>query len=244
MAGNGRLDLVHQNAIHVETIRKAQRHQKLHTEFSINPRRKCELLHAKRGHSINKNAKCTINLAIYLKYLLELAFSAESSREISELWWSLTYWSHWSISEYILQSYRLPLILLFSLCVHVFSLVSVHILPDKPMAKEPTEVMEENCEFTPALPLMTRENNTLAGGSCDISILRFKTWSVGLLSVAADFIKAFHKAREEPTKKYATPQTESQEIGWLSTALVKKKNKKSVLILFSSTSYIYIYIYK
>lgn len=42
MAGNGRLDLVHQNAIHVETIRKAQKYQKLHTEFSINPRRKCE----------------------------------------------------------------------------------------------------------------------------------------------------------------------------------------------------------
>lgn len=42
MSGNGRLDLVHQNAIHVETIRKAQKYQKLHTEFSINPRRKCE----------------------------------------------------------------------------------------------------------------------------------------------------------------------------------------------------------
>lgn len=42
MAGNGRLDLVHQNAIHVETIRKAQRYQKLHTEFSINPHRKCK----------------------------------------------------------------------------------------------------------------------------------------------------------------------------------------------------------
>ncbi|TWW58226.1 hypothetical protein D4764_07G0009450 [Takifugu flavidus] len=28
----------------------------------------------------------------------------------------------------------------------------------------------------------------------------------------SDFIKAFHKAREEPTKKYTAPQTESQEI--------------------------------
>ncbi|XP_075901421.1 cilia- and flagella-associated protein 144 [Nelusetta ayraudi] len=99
MAGNGRLDLVHQDAIHVETISKAQRYQKLHTEFSINPRRK------------------------------------------------------------------------------------LHILPDKPMAKKPTEVIEEN----------------------------------------SDFIKAFHKAREEPTKKYAMPQTESQEIGWLSTAMVASK---------------------
>uniref|UniRef100_A0A3Q3VLD0 Uncharacterized protein n=1 Tax=Mola mola TaxID=94237 RepID=A0A3Q3VLD0_MOLML len=76
MAGKDRLDFVHQNAIHVETIRKAQRHQKLHTEFSINPHRK------------------------------------------------------------------------------------------------------------------------------------------------PDFIKAFHKARQEPTKKYAVPQTESQEIGWISTPLV------------------------
>ncbi|KAJ0032626.1 hypothetical protein NQD34_002707 [Periophthalmus magnuspinnatus] len=37
--------------------------------------------------------------------------------------------------------------------------------------------------------------------------------------VLADFIRAFHKAREEPTKKYSTPQTESQEIGWVSTPL-------------------------
>lgn len=48
------------------------------------------------------------------------------------------------------------------------------------------------------------------------------SWPVALLSVAADFIKAFHKAREEPTNKYATAQTESQEIGWISSALVKE----------------------
>ncbi|KAG7242333.1 hypothetical protein INR49_024009 [Caranx melampygus] len=35
----------------------------------------------------------------------------------------------------------------------------------------------------------------------------------------SDFIEAFHKARQEPTKKYAMPVTESQEIGWLSTPL-------------------------
>uniref|UniRef100_A0A3Q3LLH3 Uncharacterized protein n=1 Tax=Mastacembelus armatus TaxID=205130 RepID=A0A3Q3LLH3_9TELE len=40
MAGNEKRDLVHQNAIHVETIRKEERHQKLHTEFNINPHRK------------------------------------------------------------------------------------------------------------------------------------------------------------------------------------------------------------
>ncbi|KAM9357609.1 cilia- and flagella-associated protein 144 [Symphorus nematophorus] len=96
MAGNQKPDLVHQNAIHVETIRKEQRHQKLHTEFNINPYRK------------------------------------------------------------------------------------LHILSDKPMSRKPTEVIAEN----------------------------------------SDFIKAFHKARQEPTKKYSKPQTESQEIGWMSTPLV------------------------
>lgn len=41
---------------------------------------------------------------------------------------------------------------------------------------------------------------------------------------SADFIKAFHMAREEPTKKYTVPQTESQEVGWISSPLVKKKS--------------------
>lgn len=36
------LDLVHQNEIHVETVKKEQRLQKLHTEFSMNPYRKCK----------------------------------------------------------------------------------------------------------------------------------------------------------------------------------------------------------
>ncbi|XP_042273789.1 protein FAM183A [Thunnus albacares] len=96
MAGRDKIDLVHQNQIHVETIRKEQRYQKLHTEFSINPHRK------------------------------------------------------------------------------------LHVLPDKPMSRKPTEVIAENL----------------------------------------DFINAFHKAREEPTKKYAMPMTESQEIGWVSTPLI------------------------
>ncbi|KAK2858192.1 hypothetical protein Q7C36_006111 [Tachysurus vachellii] len=38
------MDIVHQNAIHVETIRKEQRSQKLHTEFSINPFKKLHIL--------------------------------------------------------------------------------------------------------------------------------------------------------------------------------------------------------
>ena len=36
------VDIVHQNAIHVETILKEQRTQKLYTEFSINPFKKRE----------------------------------------------------------------------------------------------------------------------------------------------------------------------------------------------------------
>uniref|UniRef100_A0A3Q0RVR2 Cilia and flagella associated protein 144 n=1 Tax=Amphilophus citrinellus TaxID=61819 RepID=A0A3Q0RVR2_AMPCI len=90
--------LVHQDAIHTERVQKEQRHQKLHTEFSINPYRKLQ------------------------------------------------------------------------------------ILPDKPMCRRPTEVIPEH----------------------------------------ADFIKAFHKAHEVPTKKYSVPLTESQEIGWVSTPLVSK----------------------
>ncbi|XP_030583269.1 cilia- and flagella-associated protein 144 [Archocentrus centrarchus] len=96
MADKDKLDLVHQDAIHTERVQKEQRHQKLHTEFSINPYRK------------------------------------------------------------------------------------LHILPDKPMCRRPTEVIPEH----------------------------------------ADFIKAFHKAHEVPTKKYSVPLTESQEIGWVSTPLV------------------------
>lgn len=122
-----------------------------------------------------------------------------------------------------LQSYRLLLITPFSLYVSTSSVVSVHILPDKPMAKKPTEVIEENCEFTAdcSFDHMRKENILLqeAATSQESDLKRHQ--SVALLSVAADFIKAFHKAREEPTKKYAMPQTESQEIGWLSTALVK-----------------------
>ncbi|XP_039985758.1 protein FAM183A [Xiphias gladius] len=96
MAGNDKQDLVHQNAIHVETIRKEQRHRKLHTEFSINPHRK------------------------------------------------------------------------------------LHVLPDKPMSRKSTEVIAEN----------------------------------------SGFIEAFHKARQEPTRKYPVPLTESQEIGWVSAPLI------------------------
>ncbi|XP_016335956.1 protein FAM183B [Sinocyclocheilus anshuiensis] len=38
------VDIVHQNAIHVETIMKELRHQKLYTEFNINPFKKLHIL--------------------------------------------------------------------------------------------------------------------------------------------------------------------------------------------------------
>ncbi|XP_068175536.1 cilia- and flagella-associated protein 144 isoform X2 [Antennarius striatus] len=106
MAGNKQLDLVHQNAIHVEMIRKEQRYQKLHTEFSINPHRK------------------------------------------------------------------------------------LHILADKPMASV--------------------------------------VWNK-ISSFPANFIDAFHEGRQEPTKKYKTPQTESQEVGWISTPLIPSNRSDSRL---------------
>lgn len=34
------------------------------------------------------------------------------------------------------------------------------------------------------------------------------------------FLEIIHRARLEPTKKYTHPQTESQEIGWISTPLI------------------------
>ncbi|XP_063056241.1 protein FAM183A [Engraulis encrasicolus] len=40
----GPIDLVHQNAIHVETILKEHRCQKLYTKFSINPYKKFHIL--------------------------------------------------------------------------------------------------------------------------------------------------------------------------------------------------------
>nr|XP_020458464.1 protein FAM183A [Monopterus albus] len=96
MTGKQTRDFIQQNAIHVEMIRKEQRHHRLHTEFSINPHRK------------------------------------------------------------------------------------LHVLADKPMSRNSEEVIEEN----------------------------------------SDFIKAFHNARQEPTKKYTSPVTESQELGWLSASLI------------------------
>lgn len=37
---------------------------------------------------------------------------------------------------------------------------------------------------------------------------------------SAAFLQAIHAARLEPTKKYSHPQTEAQEIGWMSSPLV------------------------
>uniref|UniRef100_A0A3Q2Q6L7 Cilia and flagella associated protein 144 n=1 Tax=Fundulus heteroclitus TaxID=8078 RepID=A0A3Q2Q6L7_FUNHE len=43
-AGKGIVDNVRLNLIHVETIKKEERYQTLHTEFSINPFRKLHVL--------------------------------------------------------------------------------------------------------------------------------------------------------------------------------------------------------
>uniref|UniRef100_A0A8C0BZP5 Family with sequence similarity 183 member A n=1 Tax=Buteo japonicus TaxID=224669 RepID=A0A8C0BZP5_9AVES len=45
----------------------------------------------------------------------------------------------------------------------------------------------------------------------------------------AKFLNLIHHAALEPTKKYAEPQTESQEIGWNTTPLVSRVLKDSAL---------------
>lgn len=50
-------DVVHQDAIHVEMIRKEQRQQKLNVEFSINPHRKCT------------STQLLQNCSMYIRYL-------------------------------------------------------------------------------------------------------------------------------------------------------------------------------
>lgn len=39
----------------------------------------------------------------------------------------------------------------------------------------------------------------------------------------AAFLRIIHGAHLEPTKKYTHPMTESQEIGWISSPLVKQQ---------------------
>lgn len=106
------------------------------------------------------------------------------------------------LPEWALPKQKLELCYLF---------ISVHILPDKPMSRKPTEVVTENCEF-----------NLNALKSCS-SCANNQSGSLWIC-FSADFIKAFHMAREEPTKKYTAPQTESQEVGWISSPLVMKKS--------------------
>ncbi|KAM4738893.1 cilia- and flagella-associated protein 144 [Anableps anableps] len=92
-AGKKKTDCVRENLIHVETVKKEQRHLTLHTEFSINPFRK------------------------------------------------------------------------------------LHVLPDKPMSRKLPEALSEDTTY----------------------------------------IEAYRWVRMEPSKKYPTPITESQEIGWISS---------------------------
>lgn len=55
------VDIVHQNAIHVETIMKELRHQKLYTEFNINPFKKREC----RASLVYSMSLCLVK---YVKY--------------------------------------------------------------------------------------------------------------------------------------------------------------------------------
>uniref|UniRef100_A0AAY5K768 Cilia and flagella associated protein 144 n=1 Tax=Esox lucius TaxID=8010 RepID=A0AAY5K768_ESOLU len=113
------VDIVHQNAIHVETIKKENRSQKLYTNFSINPFK------------------------------------------------------------------------------------TLHVFTDKPT----TGYTHDNVEDRKYKPLVYS------------TVLRCPPVFIIAFTPAA-FIKALHDARLEPTKKYAYPQTESQEIGWISTPLI------------------------
>lgn len=110
--------------------------------------------------------------------------------------------------------------------------LSVHVLPDKPMSRKPSEVIAENCKFTSLSLILDKcqscysrallsqkgekQLETMNEHLCHSQIMPVR------LSFPADFIGAFHKARQEPTKKYTMPLTESQEIGWVSTPLVRK----------------------
>ncbi|XP_047229860.1 protein FAM183A isoform X2 [Girardinichthys multiradiatus] len=47
-AGKEEVDYVRKNLIHADTVKKEQRYQKLHTEFSINPFRKSTFIEAYR----------------------------------------------------------------------------------------------------------------------------------------------------------------------------------------------------
>lgn len=97
--------------------------------------------------------------------------------------------------------------------------VTVHVLPDKPMCRRTTEEIPEDGKIS-------------IGIKCEkYSIHLFRLYKFVFKQVGfiiwffwppEDFIKAFRKAHEVPTKKYSMPLTESQEIGWMSTPLVSK----------------------
>uniref|UniRef100_A0A3P8WPF1 Family with sequence similarity 183 member A n=1 Tax=Cynoglossus semilaevis TaxID=244447 RepID=A0A3P8WPF1_CYNSE len=98
----------------------------------------------------------------------------------------------------------------------------VHILPDKPMSRKPPEVIEENCKLS--LTFLCIHVYSYAN-ACSSMFSHY----------AADFIEAFHKARQEPTMKYTMPMTESQEIGWVSAPLVSS-NRSDRRLNFCRTS--------
>uniref|UniRef100_A0A3P9HBW4 Family with sequence similarity 183 member A n=2 Tax=Oryzias latipes TaxID=8090 RepID=A0A3P9HBW4_ORYLA len=61
------------------------------------------------------------------------------------------------------------------------------------------------------------------------------------VSENSDFIKELHRAYLVPKKKYSTPQTESQEIGWESSPLVNKTKQGFSFNIYSKLSTLHFY---
>uniref|UniRef100_A0A7N8WLH4 Family with sequence similarity 183 member A n=1 Tax=Mastacembelus armatus TaxID=205130 RepID=A0A7N8WLH4_9TELE len=96
------------------------------------------------------------------------------------------------------------------------------------MCRKPTEVVAENCKFI-RIFLKTTEKQ--------IQDKTIRCSSVtGRLFFSADFIKTFHDARQEPTKKYTMPLTESQEIGWVSAPLIPANRNDERFNFFRSST--------
>jgi hypothetical protein len=55
------VNIVHQNAIFCETVHKEQKHQKLYTNFSINPYKKSESINGRQSNNIISSTSARID---------------------------------------------------------------------------------------------------------------------------------------------------------------------------------------
>lgn len=101
MSGNNKMDLIQQNAIHVETIRKWQKHQKLHTEFSINPHRKCK----SNDYWPRSNSLCFCFLTNYVSSQY-ISYQTNPCLGNQQRWFQKTVRSPWLHSD-LMQTIRL-----------------------------------------------------------------------------------------------------------------------------------------